>query len=61
MAEAIVDLRLEDIPGIQSYQLTKLKRIGIESVLELGVSVPHELAEACGDNIESLSIFVIQA
>jgi len=61
MSKAIVDLRLEDLPGVKSHTLTKLKRIGIGSVLELAVSTPQELAEAIGDPVESLFMLVIQA
>jgi DNA repair protein RadA len=40
----VSDLQLEDLPGVQSHLITKLKRAGIQSVLDLAVSVPQELA-----------------
>jgi DNA repair protein RadA len=40
----VSDLQLEDLPGVQSHLITKLKRAGIQSVLDLAVSVPNELA-----------------
>jgi DNA repair protein RadA len=60
-SQAITDLRLEDLSGIKPVQITKLKRIGIESVLELATSIPQELAEESGDKVESMSILVIEA
>jgi len=60
-SQAITDLHLEDLPGIIPVQITKLKRIGIESVLELATSIPRELAEESGDNVESMSLLVIEA
>ena len=38
-SQAITDLHLEDLPNIKPLELT-LKRIGIESVLELATSIP---------------------
>ena len=38
------DLQLEDLPGVQPHLISKLKQAGIKSVLDLAVSVPHELA-----------------
>jgi len=60
-SQAITDLHLEDLSSIKPVQITKLKRIGIESVLELATSIPQELAEESGDNVESMSILVIEA
>lgn len=60
-SQAVTDLHLEDLPGIKTVQIAKLKRIGIESVLELAVAIPQELAEESGDNLESMSILVIEA
>ncbi len=60
-SQAVTDLHLEDLPGIKPVQIAKLKRIGIESVLELAVAIPQELAEESGDNLESMSILVIEA
>ena len=41
----VSDLRLEDLPDVEPYLINKLKRAGIQSVLDLAVSIPHELAE----------------
>jgi DNA repair protein RadA len=41
----VSDLRLEDLPDVEPYMINKLKRAGIQSVLDLAVSIPHELAE----------------
>lgn len=60
-SQAVIDLHLEDLPGIKPVQIAKLKRIGIESVLELAVAIPQELAEESGDNLESMSILLIEA
>jgi DNA repair protein RadA len=40
----VSDLRLEDLPDVEPYLINKLKRAGIQSVLDLAVSIPHELA-----------------
>src|SRR5919201_382978 len=40
----VTDLQLEDLPGVEPHLITKLKRAGIQSVLDLAVSIPHELA-----------------
>jgi hypothetical protein len=45
---AITDLHLEDLENIKPVQITKLKRIGIESALELATSIPQELAAESG-------------
>jgi hypothetical protein len=48
----VSDLRLEDLPGVEPYLINKLKRAGIQSVLDLAVSIPIELAgEGGGDYI----------
>ncbi len=60
-SQAITDLHLEDLFGIKPVQITRLKRISIESVLQLATSIPQELAEESGDNVESMSILVIEA
>ena len=41
---AVSDLELEDLPGVEPHLINKLKRAGIQSVLDLAVSIPHELA-----------------
>ena len=60
-SQAITELHLEDLPGIKPLEVAKLRRIGIESVLELATSIPQELAEETGDKAESMSILVVQA
>jgi predicted RecB family nuclease len=60
-SQAVTELHLEDLPGIKPLDIAKLKRIGIESVLELATSIPQELAEETGDKAESMSILVVQA
>jgi len=35
---------LEDFPGVQPHLIHKLKQAGIQSVLDLAVSIPQELA-----------------
>jgi hypothetical protein len=44
----VSDLQLEDLPDVKPYLINKLKRDGIESVLDLAVSIPYELAERGG-------------
>ena len=60
-SQAITDLHLEDLPNIKPLELTKLKRIGIESVLELATSIPQDLADDIGDKVESMSILIVEA
>jgi DNA repair protein RadA len=40
---AVSDLELEDLPGVEPHLISKLKRAGIQSVLDLAVSIPHDL------------------
>jgi DNA repair protein RadA len=40
----VSDLQLEDLPGVQPHLISKLKQADIQSVLDLAVSIPHELA-----------------
>ena len=40
----VSDLQLEDLPGVQPHLISKLKGAGIQSVLDLAVSIPNELA-----------------
>src|SRR6476620_8537535 len=60
-SQAITDLHLEDLPGIKPLEISKLKRIGVESVLELATSIPQDLAEDTGDKVESMSILIVEA
>jgi hypothetical protein len=39
----VSDIQLEDLPGVQPHLISKLKQAGIQSVLDLAVSIPHEL------------------
>jgi DNA repair protein RadA len=61
MSQAITDLHLEDLPGIKQSQIMKLKRVGIDSVLELAVCIPQELAEETGDDAEIISSLILEA
>src|SRR6476619_1384890 len=60
-SQAITDLHLEDLPGIKPIELSKLKIIGVESVLERATSSPQDLAEDTGDKVESMSILIVEA
>jgi DNA repair protein RadA len=63
----VTDLQLEDLPGVEAHLITKLKRAGIQSVLDLAVSIPHELALGadCGGAVaadtETISEAVLKA
>jgi DNA repair protein RadA len=66
----VSDLELEDLPGVEPHLISKLKRAGIQSVLDLAVSIPHELAIGGGDynedngiaaDIETISKLVMRA
>jgi DNA repair protein RadA len=52
----VSDLELEDLPGIEPYLISKLKRAGIQSVLDLAVSIPYELVLGGGDYNEGNGI-----
>jgi DNA repair protein RadA len=39
----VSDLQLQDLPGVEPYMLSKLKRAGVQSVTDLAVSTPIEL------------------
>ena len=41
----VSDLQLEDLPGVEAHLISKLKRAGIQSVLDLAVSIPPELEQ----------------
>src|SRR6478735_3259006 len=49
----VSDLQLDDLPGVEPRLLSRLKRAGIQSVLDLAVSIPHELAAGGGDYDDS--------
>ena len=40
----VSNLQLEDLPGVQQHLISKLKQAGIQSILDLAVSIPNELA-----------------
>jgi DNA repair protein RadA len=40
----VSDLQLEDLPGVQLHLISKLKQAGIQSILDLAISIPNELA-----------------
>jgi DNA repair protein RadA len=40
----VSDLELEDLPGVQPHLISKLRQAGIQSILDLAVSIPNELA-----------------
>ena len=61
MSQAITDIHLEDLPGIRPLQVAKLKRIGINSLLELAVAIPLEIAEESGSDLESMVAIVLEA
>jgi DNA repair protein RadA len=62
----VSDLELEDLQGVQPHLISKLRHSGIQSVLDLAVSVPQELA-AGGEGItisadtETISELVLKA
>jgi hypothetical protein len=67
---SVSDLKLEDLPGVEPHLISKLKRAGIQSVLDLAVSIPHELVLGGGDynerngiaaDIETISDLVMRA
>ena len=48
MSQKASELRLEDLPEVKPYLITKLNRAGIESVFDLAIAIPHELIENNG-------------
>ena len=52
----VSDLELEDLPGVEPHLISKLKRAGIQSVLDLAVSIPHELVLGAGGDYEGNGI-----
>jgi DNA repair protein RadA len=63
----VSDLQLEDLPGVQSHLISKLKQAGINSILDLAVSIPQELAagayegNAVSADAETISELVLKA
>lgn len=62
MSETVFDMELRDLEGIGPSTEKKLKDAGIESVLDLAVALPDEVAEKVGGAAENASamIFVAQ-
>lgn len=62
MVETVLDLELHDLDGIGPSTEKKLKDAGIESVLDLAVALPDEVAEKIGGAKENASamIFIAQ-
>lgn len=59
--QAIVDVTLEDLPNIKPLSISRLKRIGIESVLELATAIPQEIANESGENLDVAKTLVLEA
>src|SRR5919202_2947834 len=63
----VSDLQLDDLPGVQQHLINKLKQAGIQSVLDLAVSIPNELAagpyegNAVSADTETISELVLKA
>jgi hypothetical protein len=62
----VSDLQLQDLPGVQPHLISKLRQAGIQSVLDLAVSVPQELAaggegSAISADTETISELVLKA
>ena len=61
------DFELEPLPGVEPHLISKLRRAGIESVVHLAASIPHEIAN--GDyegnivaaDVDTLSDLVMKA
>jgi DNA repair protein RadA len=48
MSQNASGLRLEDLPEVKPHLITKLRAAGIESILDLAISIPHQLIEEGG-------------
>ncbi|MGG6460341.1 MAG: DNA repair and recombination protein RadA [Candidatus Eiseniibacteriota bacterium] len=59
--QAIVDVTIEDLPNIKPISISRLKRMGIESVLELATAIPQEIAAETGENLDIATALVIEA
>lgn len=59
--QAVVDITLEDLPNIKPTSISRLKRIGIESVLELATAIPKEIVAESGENLDTATALVIEA
>lgn len=59
--QAIADVAIEDLPNIKPISISRLKRIGIESVLELATAIPQEIAFESGENLDTAIALVIES
>ena len=59
--QAAIDITFEDLPNIKPISISRLKRLGIESVLELATAIPQEIANESGENLETATGLVIEA
>jgi DNA repair protein RadA len=59
--QAVIDITLEDLPGIKPISISRLKRIGVESVLELATAIPQEIATEAGENLDTAKALVMEA
>jgi hypothetical protein len=55
----VSDLQLEDLPGVQSHLISKLRQAGIQSVLDRAVSVPQELVASGQLEIVDVKVFLV--
>jgi len=61
MSETVVDMELGELEGIGPATKEKLKEAGIESVLDLAVSLPGELEEQAGLTAEKANSMIYVA
>lgn len=59
--QAITEFSIEDLPNIKPISVTRLKRIGIESILELATSIPQEVATEAGETLETAIDLILEA
>jgi len=59
--QAIADITIEDLPNIKPISVSRLKRMGIESVLELATAIPQEIVGESGENLDTATALVIEA
>ena len=62
MAQTVLDLELQNLEGVGPSTEKKLREAGVESVLDLAVSLPDELSDKIGGSKENASamIFIAQ-
>ena len=61
MSQTVLDLTLKDLDGIGPATEKKLRDSGIDSVLELAVALPAEIADSIGGSKENASALVFTA